>query len=189
MKRTILVGELVNDIRAGMTDAELMRKYDLALEGLQGVFKQLLDFRAMRAEEIYGRLPAYADEVILGTSEAVLKNLREQPRHHVDTPISVYDARKSETKGTLRDIHLKGIGIRGIEATVDEISTFVIVPDASLGVEPFMFEAQCRWTGQERGGDVCAGFRITKITGENQEKLEKLIQIVDIDFADPDLPD
>lgn len=189
MKRTILVGELVNDIRGGMTDAELMRKYDLALEGLQRVFKQLLDFRAMREEEIYGRLPAYADEVIIGAPEAVLENLREDPRYHVDTAICVYDARKSEVKGALRDIHLRGMGVRGFRAAVDETSTFVVAPEAPLGVEPFMFEAQCRWTGRERGGELCAGFRITKISEENQEKLERLIEILSARLTAPDPSD
>jgi len=179
MQRVILVGELVNDIRAGLNDSELMKKYNLALEGLQDALRQLLALEAMRPEEIYGRLPAFGDEVILATSEAVLKNLRECPRHPVELPVTVYDARSPEARGSLRDVNLTGVGIKGIEARVTETRTLVVAPLDDLPFDPFILEAECRWTGREREGDYLAGFRILKISKENQRQLEELIKLAD----------
>lgn len=179
MQRVILVGELVNDIRAGLNDSELMKKYNLALEGLQDALRQLLELKAMRPEEIYGRLPAFGDEVILATSEALLKNLRECPRHPVELPITVYDARCPDARGSLRDVTLTGVGVRGIESLVAETRTLVVAPLDDLPFDPFILEAECRWTGKERGGDFLAGFRILRVSKENQRQLEALIELVD----------
>jgi uncharacterized protein (DUF433 family) len=51
-KPKIKARDAVNDIRAGMTDAELMEKYDLSGKGLQSLFLKLFDIKAITQAEL-----------------------------------------------------------------------------------------------------------------------------------------
>lgn len=54
-KRVIEAKDIVNDIRSGMSEAELMEKYSLSSKGLQSAFQKLIKGGIMMAEEVYGQ--------------------------------------------------------------------------------------------------------------------------------------
>ncbi len=64
-KPKIKAGQLIADIRARMTDPELMAKYNLSIKGLQSIFRQLLEINAITQAELDSRRGPYKDTVIL----------------------------------------------------------------------------------------------------------------------------
>ncbi len=46
----------------------------------------------------------------------------------------------------------KGIGIIGIEASLDDTKTLVILPDNSLLVDKIVFTAKCSWVNKDSEG-------------------------------------
>ena len=64
-QRKIKASALVRDIRSGMTDCELMRKYRLSAKGLDSVLKKLLRIGAITAAEYNWRPAEYDDTVAL----------------------------------------------------------------------------------------------------------------------------
>ena len=54
-KRKIKAKEIVNDIREGMSDSQLMEKHSLSSKGLQSVFRKLVDAKAITPREVFNR--------------------------------------------------------------------------------------------------------------------------------------
>jgi hypothetical protein len=54
-KAEIYAKDLVRDIRSGMDDSALKRKYKLTSRGLQSAFSKLINNRFVAVEEIYGQ--------------------------------------------------------------------------------------------------------------------------------------
>ncbi len=172
-QRIIKAKDILADIRMGMTRDDLMVKYNLSPKGLQNSFNQLVNAGAIEPEELPG--------------EATVEKIRIQPRRQVrgeprfyldfDLPVSVVG--ESGIKGRVRDITEDGIGLAGIESEVDELKRLIILGDEFGEVDPFDFEAICRWIRKESGeGDYLSGFQITNISDENMGKLRQLIRIV-----------
>jgi|GEM_PF-1587401 len=59
-KRKLSAKEVLEDIRSGISDHELMKKYDLSLKGLQSLFKKLQDCGLVTEAELYQRSPDLA---------------------------------------------------------------------------------------------------------------------------------
>ncbi len=163
---------IVKDIRSGMTDFELMGKYNVSSEGLQKAFQSLVKMGSLRPEEISGRSPAQHDSVFI-------ESMRELPRHHLAMAVTIYEATRPEVKGTLRDITEKGVGITGIPARVGEVKTLVIPAETFIEADKIVFEAKCAWAQAEGTEDqYVAGFQITSISEECLEDLRSLIRSV-----------
>jgi hypothetical protein len=64
-KRTINAKEIVNDIRSGMTDLQLMAKYTLSERGLESVLRKLLEAKIITKAEVDWRPVDYDDTVFL----------------------------------------------------------------------------------------------------------------------------
>ncbi len=64
-KRTINPRVLIQDIRAGMTDSELTRKFGLSSAGLASALKKLLDAGLVTEEELGNRPVADDDSVAI----------------------------------------------------------------------------------------------------------------------------
>ena len=123
--------DIVKDIRSGMTDSELMKKYDLSSEGLRFALQTLTDTEVIALEELYAASSSAYDTVFV-------ENMRELPRHHLSMAVTIYEATRPEVKGTLRDITEKGVGITGISARVGEVKTSVQAPIRSTTMTPMM---------------------------------------------------
>jgi hypothetical protein len=176
-KRIVKASDIVKDIRSGLTDGELMDKYRFTHTGLQSVLTQLLDLKAMSRSELYGRVPSEPE--VLDEEEIRVQNLRRAPRHLALFPIPIYDGKNPKISGTLKDVTEHGVGISGIETTVGETRTFVILGDEFVAVEfeTFAFDSVCRWinTGDDEDA-YSAGFEITSISERDREQLGKLLQ-------------
>jgi uncharacterized protein (DUF433 family) len=162
--------DMVEDIRSGMTDAELMEKYALSAEGLRRIFQTLTEEGTIDPEDLYGTPGSKHDTVFVEDS-------RQAARHFLAVTVDVYESERPEIRGILSDITEKGIAIAGIEARVGETTTFVIPAENFVGVDPIEFEARCRWATKEKDtGEWFAGFQIAKISPKCLEDLKGLIQ-------------
>lgn len=173
--RTINPAELVNDIRSGMTDVQLMEKHKVSLRSLASLLKQLVEFKALRPREVFGRLPEYADDVVLENVEATLESMRKLPRQYVDVSVGVLDAKDPEARGWLCDVTEEGLGIKGIACRVGENRTLLVTPYQRTECEPFLVRAECRWCRSRVGEEDSAGFKITAISEESLTELRKLV--------------
>ena len=164
--------DIVKDIRSGMTDSELMKKYDLSSEGLRFALQTLTDTEVIALEELYAASSSAYDTVFV-------ENMRELPRHHLSMAVTIYEATRPEVKGTLRDITEKGVGITGISARVGEVKTLVIPAETFIEADKIVFEAKCAWAQTEGTEDqYSAGFQITSISEQCLEDLRSLIRSV-----------
>jgi hypothetical protein len=176
-RRLVRADDIVRDIRSGLTDAELMAKHRFSAIGLQSVFKQLLDLKAITRTEVYGRLPRHREEAM--GEDIEVQSLRKSPRHLALFPIPIYDGKNPKISGMLRDITEHGVGVTGLETSVGETRTLVVLGDEFVAVEfeTFVFDAVCRWVQIGKGVDsYVAGFEITSLTDRDREQLSKLIQ-------------
>ena len=128
-KRKIKAKELVNDIRAGIGDSQLMEKHRLSAKGLQGVFKKLVDARAIRPKELFNRAPSLDDT-------ADVTSFRLIPRDFVDVPLPICDAENPQNMGTIVDVTENGLGIRGFKTKSGETKTLVFFLRQTLPYRP-----------------------------------------------------
>ncbi len=169
-KRTVRLKEVVADIRAGLTDAELMERHQLPHKELQRAFQQLLAEKAITEGELYGRASLYPQTVAIS-----LQDVDDSERHYLAFPVPIYEAGNPSVVGRVREMTETDIGVIGIEAKEKDVKTLIIFPEKFLSVAPFKFQAKCRWVQQEAEGTY-SGFEIIKISDEGREKLERLIQ-------------
>ena len=171
LKPTIKVGDIVRDIRSGMTDAELMGKYKLSSAGLQSIFGKLVDGKIMRKSELFSRSLLHADTVTLA-------DLRKLPRSQLVEWICIKDTAYRGTEYDVQDITEQGLQIADIKAEVDEIRSFLIPAEELEGVGSIEFDGRCRWSKRDKdNGRYAAGFEITNISDEGLTELRKLIDL------------
>jgi hypothetical protein len=162
--------DMVNDIRSGMTDSELMQKYGLSAEGLGFAFQTLADSKVISLQELYGTSPSAHDTVFVET-------MRELPKGHLAMAVEVCQSKRPEIRGKLSRLTEKGFAITGMAAKTGDIITFVIPAGDFIEAAPVVLEALCRWVEREGDtGEWLAGFDITKISGNCLEDLRRLIQ-------------
>jgi hypothetical protein len=171
-KRTIKAKDIVNDIRDGMSDAQLMDKHRLSSKGLQSIFKKLVDARAIRPKELFNRAPSLDDT-------ADVTSIRLFPRDFVEVPLPICDAENPQNSGTIVDVSEHGLGIRGLKTTTGENKTLVFFSDSLFPVGPFAVEARCKWVKNGTAdGQNEAGFEITNISESSSRQLKKIIEWV-----------
>jgi hypothetical protein len=172
-KRIIKAGDIIRDIRAGMTDAALMEKYKLSTRGLESAFLKLVSGGLLSVREIYGDRSAGEDTVIIDDT-------RSLPRFYLTVTIPIYEASEPNVVGRVDNVSERGLGVSGIQARIGETKSFV-VPTAKLlkGIENIWFEARCIWVEPNRDTQLFAsGYQITKILPDAMNNLRKLIKVV-----------
>lgn len=161
--------DILNDIRSGMTDEELMEKYEMSSQALESAWGQLCSSGLISREDLLSRSTESAE----GENTTATSRL---PRDYLVVQVPIYDVGDPETKGVIRDLTEEGIGIIGIGARLDDVKTLVILTDNSRRVDKIVFGAKCRWVKKDSEDGYVSGFRITNITKENLGKLRRLIQ-------------
>jgi len=168
-KRTIKAKDIVNDIRSGMTNLQLMEKYNLSSKGLQSIFTKLMDAKAVKDRELDGRTPLADDTVNLN-------QMRVLPRNYLFVHLPVYEADDMKIEGQIGDITEKGLLVAGIPVGVGDYKTLLVRAEDFDNIRPFTFRAECRWAKSATAVEpYSAGFQITNITEEALEDLRKLI--------------
>ncbi len=177
-KRRISSRDFVNDIRTGMSDTELMQKYQLSSRGLQSIFAKLLEAKAVDPSEIYERSS-------FGDSTVDVEIIHQSLLGYAAMTASIYETRNPSVMGSIRDLTEKRLEVRGIEAGFGETKTFIILTDKATKMEPILIKAKCRWCKKEEStGQYLAGFEITHIAEEEQRELRKLLRALKLPPSD-----
>jgi len=122
-KRKIDADVALKDIRAGMTDAELMAKYRLSAKGLQSLFNKLLLAGLIELEELDIRMPTFMGTMfvsqIVKPSEADLREIGSFEEDELSSEIKLttvmQDIRSGATDSVLMDkYHLSARGLQSL---------------------------------------------------------------------------
>ncbi len=171
-KRRIKASEIVRDIRAGMTNDDLIGKHGLSLEQLLGIFTKLIDAKVMSHAELAFHMPSSRSAVM----EA---QVRQVSRCYLPVMLRIYDLDDLTRDLTVKDLSEKGIHVVGIKTAIGRKASFLIQAIEFPDVDPLTFDAQCRWAKRETNetGEFTydAGFEITEIDKSAQEQLLKII--------------
>lgn len=168
--------DLLEDIRSGLSDDELMEKFEMSLRALQSAFEQLLKSGLISRRELRIR-SAPSKET------AASDDTRRLPRHYLVIPVEIYEEDAPSNKGVIRDLTEKGIGIIGMQAALDEVKRFIIPRTEMSEVDQVTFEARCRWTKRDDQGTHLCGFQIVSIEEEDLNALRHLIR--ELSLGDP----
>jgi hypothetical protein len=170
-KRKIRAGDIIRDLRSGMTIAQLTDKYRFSLKVLRFVFRRLLNAGAITKEELDAQAALYKDTVDV-------KGVRKLIRAPTAFPVRIYDSGNPFATGFVRDISEKGVCVEGIEAAVGEIKNLIVRSGAFGEGHTVVFEGKCRWVNVEEssGKKWVAGFEITSISGLDSVELRKLVR-------------
>ncbi len=104
------------------------------------------------------------------------KDKRVLPRRQSAFPITILDGKRPKIRGTLSDVTERGVGVRGIPASINEIRTFVIPANDFAEFAWVTFDALCRWARKGRGGEYEAGFEIRDISKADFHEFQYLIK-------------
>lgn len=170
-KAPIDSAQMISDIRAGMIDAQIMRKYNLSAHSLRDTYSYLIENGNIRLQEVFRRPVWY--------NAAEDDPRRRLPRHYLSLLLPITVANKPEQAGWVSDINDEGFSARGIEMEAGDVQTFAMKPRQPLEVGEILCEAECQWKGEEGPDDVpVCGFRITRISKQDLEELRKFIRFV-----------
>jgi hypothetical protein len=173
-KKIIKASEIVRDIRGGLTNLDIMEKYQLSSKGLQSLFTKLIEARAVRNGELDGRVP-------LGEDTVGLDQPRSVPRNYLCVRLPVYAVESPADEGQVNDITEKGLQVAGLSATVGERKALLLKPNGFDDIQPFAFDALCRWvTPRTALEQALAGFEIADISEGALEELRRLIRALTI---------
>ena len=64
-KRSVKAKEVLADIRAGITDLDMMEKYQLSAKGLQSLFDKMVAARLITEDEIQDRMSTWLDTIAI----------------------------------------------------------------------------------------------------------------------------
>lgn len=169
-KRRINGRDFVRDLRAGLSDGELMEKYDLSSRMLQSVFRKLINARAITPADIYERSPFDETTVDVDTISYSLTGYTAMSAH-------VYEVSTPEILGQVLDLTEKELKTGGIEAGFAQVMTFIVLAGKAAKIEPIYVRAKCKWCNHdETTGEAVAGFEIVEISEEHKKELRKLIR-------------
>jgi len=171
LKRNVRGRDMVDDIRAGMSDSDLMEKYKLSAAGLQSVFGKLVKAKAILPSEIFSR-PDSTDDTV------ALEDWEQLPGSFTLDQVSISDQGNPRAECRLEDLTEKTFVVTGIEADVHEIKSFSVRADEFPDVSPFEFYGECLRTRSEIGGKHTAEFRITRIVEDAAAQLARLIHLL-----------
>ena len=172
MKRQINGKDIVEDLRSGNSDSELMEKYDLSPNALQTIFQKLVACEAISKPELCDRSSLFrerADQI----------SARRFPRADLTIHIPIYDLQDSAT-GILRDISETGLRVAGIESSVGQLKTFQIPIDTFMQADPLLVVAECKWakTKGKNSRYPVAGFEIMDLSENDRKSIREFIKLL-----------
>lgn len=172
---TIRVRDIVRDIRRGASDFELMTKYELSPEQLERDLGKLVHLGALRRAELYERSAFYD----IPDNRA---QTRRWSRTRARVSLPVYDADGQRIVGMVRDLSDLGIRVASLTPELGKEQVFLIRAEPFDYVEPFRFEASCRWVKEKKKKNdetyYLCGFEITHISEGAKTQLKKLLALL-----------
>ncbi len=111
-QRRIRGSEVLDDIRAHMSESELRTKYQLSEKGIDSVFRKLASTNLVSQSELFLKYPTYRNR-----TDGIKQ--RQTRRADLTVPLPLYDM-CSNSLGIVRDISTSGFRVAGIEVDVGE---------------------------------------------------------------------
>jgi PAS domain S-box-containing protein len=172
LKKEVIIGNFVNDLRSGLDVSSLMEKHGLSLYGFLEALDRLIESNAISHTELQSILP-------LERQEITCRELRTFPRSPVDKPVLVCDMTDPAPEGIIRNISRGGLLIEGISSEVGETKRLLISPKGFPSITSFALGAECRWTfTKPETGECYGGFRILRISKMGLSEIEKLLTLL-----------
>ncbi|MGO9571992.1 MAG: PilZ domain-containing protein [Desulfomonilaceae bacterium] len=170
LKRQIPARSVVADIRAGITNAKLMKRYRISAGMLEKIFKKLRDANLITEHDLDGRM--------LSPQQGVVHDsVRQEPRFYTIMRLPISDMDNLDADCYVKDLSEQGLQIVNLSTNVGERKNFLIQASEFADVHPFSFEAECRWArAQTDNGRHLAGFEITRISDEDLQQLREFIR-------------
>lgn len=111
------------------------------------------------------------------------QNMRVLDRKPLFLEVPVHALNKPSNKGTVLNMTVRGLGVKGIHCSPQENIELHICPPGNMGLENFSFEAVCRWTHQEqKDGIQYSGFEITKISPTDLSNLSAFLMTLGYEY-------
>jgi hypothetical protein len=170
--RKIKAKEIAADIRARVSDFEIMSKHGLSLEQLEKVLGKLVEAGTLREDEIKERGPFF-------DNPANRLQTRRFPRIYLRVPLEIEDLNKSSNKGLLTDLSDEGFRTRGIAAVVGEEKGF-LVSLKEVRKRTVRLRATCLWAKQDADVKVLreAGFKIVHISESDLLEIQRVARLL-----------
>jgi hypothetical protein len=171
----IKASDIVSDIRARLSDFELMVKYDLSSDELDTVLKRLANEGEIRLEELQERSPFFDDP-------ANRRETRASPRAYLRVPLPVQELKDPSNQGVITDVSPTGFRARGISAEIGDEKDLIIRASGIESACAIELGATCRWSNK-KGGDRWlweTGFKITRVTQEGLSTIQKVITLLNM---------
>jgi len=147
LKTGIPVKEFMIDFQLGMTDTELIDKYEISPNQLRSIFKRLLDRQLIDAV-------AFEAWQIFGNADVPL-DIRKHPRIALENRPPVHEEGNPENSGVILNISKHGLAVVGLRARVDDMITLVVPRTVLTPFGPIRLDVRCRWSKTDEG---CEGF-------------------------------
>jgi hypothetical protein len=172
INRVIETKVIVRDILSGMTDVNLMKKYDLSSGDLEDVFRKLLDIQAINHIDVM----AWS---VFGNRIISTEGIRLFPRQAVDFLLPIFESDHWGNEGLIRDVSRNGLSIKGLDASVGDVKNLAVSLDLSRQVVSVPFEAVCRWIKtSRRDGASIAGYLVSDGSQSTWKKILNGILLV-----------
>jgi len=140
-KRTKVAGsQVVNDIRAGMDDAGLMKKYRLSAKGLQSLFRKLLEMGRIEPSELLQRISAGQ------ASDWHPAGPLGRERHGIDIPAVIRDIRTGVHDFDL--VEKYDLSLRGLQELFDQLLRSGLLDPTDLDRRNPNFDSTVDLTGR-----------------------------------------
>jgi hypothetical protein len=177
--------DVLQGVRSGLSDHELMLRYRLTPEEMERAFTQLLAEKLIEPIELEGRTaPVLRDYRMVSP--------RSTPRRFPTFDVKVRFEDDHGQEGYLLDVNEKGLAVQGLGAFQGEVRTLTVMGDEVFELDLFTFQARCRWVRGNgcNGGRLC-GFEILDMPEETMEDFRQwLCDCTEIeDWGDPDYED
>jgi hypothetical protein len=167
---TIRANEVVQDIRTGHADIDLMRKYRLSTKGLE----KLINENLIEHDKLLEHSHTY--RLVVDRTRG-----RMHQRISVEFPLNIYDV-SSASMGLIRDISESGFRVAGLDSFKGDLKTFQLPVDVLVNSDPLLFIARCvrvRQLGKAMKYED-ADFEITEIRKDDQESLKDFVRLLQL---------
>jgi len=159
---------IASDVRARLTDAELIVKYNLSLSSLEKVLRKLVKAHMLRSAEIKERGPLY--DIAANRSET-----RRLPRATLTAPLAITDLSDASTTGLVIDLSENGFRTQGVSTFKGQEKRFFIYSHDFSDVDRVRIEATCVWVSPDSRE---AGFKIHNISFRDSAELRRLVGLL-----------
>ncbi len=117
------------------------------------------------------------------TSDETFKEVRVLDRKPLFIEVPVVVTGDPHNRGTVLNMTVKGLGVRGIRCKAQETLRLEVCPPEDLNLQRFSFDAVCRWAHEEQSdGILYSGFEIIDISSLDMSHLGALLMALGYEY-------